>query len=222
MDTQRKYYENIFKHSLDYAWENAPGKDVIVNAIRYYYAEGRIPEVASVIDIGCGYGFLLNRLYSEVSSSWTFVGIDFSREAIDRGQKRFPHLTLFCENGSQTHFEPNTFDLLVSYGSYEHFDAPAKAIKEAGRILKEGGVFFILLPSLGIDRTDREDEGWYEEREVKGAPIRQLQWNLRRETWTRYFSNAELKLWDIAISSKFGALKPGVFYFGEKQAKYKR
>ncbi len=73
-----------------------------------------------------------------------------------------------------------------------------------------------MMPTLGIDRTDREDEGWYEERQVEGSPIRQMQWNLKRDTWESYYEQAELRNYPIEESRIFGALKPGVFFFGQK------
>ena len=69
-------------------------------------------------------------------------------------------MTLFYEDGSRTHFSANTFYVLINFGAYEHFEAPQEALKEAGRILKKDGIYFILLPSLGADSIDRKAEGW--------------------------------------------------------------
>jgi len=79
------------------------------------------------------------------------------------------------------------------------------------------GVFFCMMPTLGIDRTDRDDEGWYEERQVQGSPINQMQWNLKRNTWEKYFADSNLLLFPLIGVVEFGAKKPGVFFFGKKQ-----
>jgi len=68
-----------------------------------------------------------------------------------------------------------------------------------------------MIPTLGVYRVDRQDEGWYED--LTGQP----QWNLNRETWESYFSEYGLMLWETDSSQQFGALKPGVFYFGRKR-----
>jgi len=68
---------------------------------------------------------------------------------------------------------------------------------------------------LGIDRKDRRDEGWYKEREISGCFIRQMQWNLYRESWESFFTKASLVLFDDKIPRRNGAKKAGVFYFGE-------
>lgn len=73
-----------------------------------------------------------------------------------------------------------------------------------------------MIPSLGVDRVDRSDEGWYDERPVKGSPILQKQWNFSRQTWEAYFSAAGLELFAMEQSKDFGAHRPGVFFFGVK------
>lgn len=47
------------------------------------------------------------------------------------------------------------------------------------------------------------------------------QWNYFRKTWEEMFKKANLKLFDIDISKKYGALKQGVFFFGKKDNKDK-
>jgi len=43
-----------------------------------------------------------------------------------------------------------------------------------------------------------------------------MQWNLERSTWEQYFTEAGIVLFDIEFSKRFGALKPGNFYFGRR------
>lgn len=100
---------------------------------------------------------------------------------------------------------------MVSYGAIEHFPDPPKALVELARILKPGGMFLVMLPSLGIYRTDRADEGWYPD--LTGQP----QWNFMRPTWARHFAQAGLSLWEIEAAGRFGAMKPGVFFLGERR-----
>ena len=168
-----------------------------------------------VVDIGCGTGYLLNMLRE--SASWgTYIGVDFSEVAIRHGKERYPTLDLRCEDGTKTSISNESVDFLISYGSYEHFKNYQDGVDEAARILKRNGIFLMMLPTLGIDRTDRNDEGWYEEREVNGQSIRQMQWNLYRHTWEKVFVQQGLKFFNYDLPAQFGANKPGVFYFGHK------
>ena len=197
------------------AWENAPGKQVIESAFLHFFR--KIERKNSVIvDIGCGTGYFLNRLSKDTSAGGIYIGIDFSEVAIKHGKELYPALDLRCEDGSKTSVESGSVDFLVSYGSYEHFKNNKDGIAEAARILKKAAFFLVMVPTLGIDRIDRTDEGWYEEREIENQPIRQMQWNLRRSTWEKIFKDQGLKLFDYNLPAQFGAKKPGVFYFGYK------
>ena len=66
----------------------------------------------------------------------------------------------------------------------------ARLPRRLARILKPGAIFLLMLPSLCIYRTDRNDEGWYPD--VTGQP----QWNFTRPTWNRHFAYAGLALWE--------------------------
>ena len=212
----RKYYEEIFSSGIESYWEKAPGKNVLLNAIRHYYEINMIPRDAKIIDIGCGSGFFLDRISHEIrNNNFQLYGVDFSSTAIRKGKELY-HYNLYCEDGGQTHFDDNEFNILVSYGTYEHFEDPSKGIKELSRILMPGGLFFCMMPTLGIDRTDRDEEGWYEERQTEGSPIRQMQWNLKRHTWEHFFLKYGLTLLSSKETALFGAKKPGVFFFGSK------
>jgi SAM-dependent methyltransferase len=213
----KQYYDGIFSSGIDSHWEKAPGKDVILGAIQRRHANSAFPRNSKLIDIGCGLGFFLNRIHSEVNNQFQLYGVDFSAAAIDKGKKLYPHVNLFCEDGGATHFDNDEFTVLVCYGTYEHFKNPEMGIREVSRLLMPGGLFYCMMPTLGIDRTDRDDEGWYEERQVPGSPIQQMQWNLHRPTWEQYFLGCGLNLFPLNEAVAFGAKKPGVFFFGEKQ-----
>lgn len=216
-ENHKQYYEEIFSQGTEEQWERAPGKNVILNALQYYLKIGVCPKNADIVDMGCGSGFFLNEIRSEVpDNEFHLYGVDFSSKAIEKAKKQYPSIQFFCEDGSNTHFGEEEFNVLISYGTYEHFQNPEMGIHEAVRILRGGGLFFCMIPTLGIDRTDRNDEGWYEERQVQGSPIRQMQWNLKRQTWNQFFLQANLILFPMETSATFGALKPGVFFFGKK------
>lgn len=183
---------------------------MLVDALRHELSQGRLRDSERLLDIGCGTGFLLNRIHSEVCSSWQFSGIDFAAQAIEKGKVWYPHLQLFCEDGTATRFPDGHFSVLISYGSIEHFKEPLAGIKEAARLLRPHGLFLIMIPTLGVYRTDRCDEGWY--KDLTGQP----QWNLRRDTWETCFTQCDLSLWGLGVPKRFGALKPGVFYFGTR------
>lgn len=63
---------------------------------------------ASVIEIGCGTGELLNGLHAARK-----IGIDISPEQIARGKERFPHLDLRTGSGETVELPEGPFDVII-------------------------------------------------------------------------------------------------------------
>lgn len=204
------WYQNKEAH-----WEQAPGKQVLINALKVCCVTS---QPLRVIDIGCGTGSLLARISQEVSNHWRLCGVDFSSVAVEQARKRYRDIEFMCADATSLDLESETCDIVTCYGSWEHFENPESAIAEAGRILRPGGWIFAMIPVLGIHRTDRQDEGWYEDSEVEGANYKQPQWNLKRAAWTRMFEQAGIQLLADSFAYRCGAHEPGVFFFGVKLA----
>lgn len=206
-------YDAWYRRSGAAHWEEAPGKSVVVEALRRCCDRGR---PLRLLDVGCGTGSFLARVRREVSRSWELHGVDVSGAAVAEGRRRYPELGLVQGDGTAPDFPAASFDAVTCYGSWEHFPEPAAAIAGAARLLVPGGRVLAMIPALGIHRVDRDDEGWYEDTEVPGSEVRQLQWNLRRETWARMFEEAGVHLFADSLARLCGARKPGVFFFGLK------
>ncbi len=218
---KEKLYNKFYNGNEYEYWEHAPGKNVIIVAVADFLKKGLLPKSAKIVDVGCGTGFFMDRIYKEVNNNVELSGIDISSEAIAIGKKKYPYLAkqLFNGDGCETGFNRNYFDLLICYGSYEHFKSPYLGLKEAARILKKGGYIMIMVPTLGIDRTDRKDEGWYEKRRSCEQPRTwQMQWNYYRKTWEDLLKKASFKLYPIDIPINYGELN-GRFLFRKKRIK---
>jgi len=201
------YYK---KRNIITQWENAPGKEVILNFIKSLLKKGLIKKNATILDVGCGTGYFLRRLRDECSRGFSLIGIDISEEAIKNGKNFKDDIVLNIGDGSQTGFRSKSFDLIISYGSYEHFKNPRKAIREAARLLKNNMFIACMQPTLGVQRPDINGEGWYKETDKAG----QMQWNLYRKTWEMFFYKAGFFLFFDTLALIHGAKKPGNFYFG--------
>lgn len=203
-----EFYNTLFNNKQDLNWNDAPGKLVLLE----YIAKKLRNDACSVLDIGCGNGYLTAKI-GELFPQWKVSGFDYADVAIERALKDHPEIEFFVDDVHKTGWtEKGPYDLIISYGCFEHFQHPQIAINNLSAALKKEAVFLLMIPTLGAYRTDRNDEGWYED--FNTPP--QLQWNYFRETWEAWFKEAGLELFPVDDAREFGALQPANFYFGKK------
>lgn len=206
----KDYYQSVFESDVSDAYDHAPGKGVIVDALKLFGSH--IAADACICDIGCGTGTLLERIRTTHLPRASFVGIDFAPAAITRARQLHPGMVFLNEDGAATSLPPASIDVVISYGSYEHFANPDKGLGELSRILKPGGLFFTLIPALeAYWEGGRQETGWYADK------TGQMQWNYPRATWAGWFGDCNLNLWPEEAAVRCGARHPGVFFFGSKR-----
>lgn len=215
-ETGRTFYETLFQEGREVGWQSAPGKKVIVSAVKRLLSEGRLLKKGSVLDIGCGDGFLLNVVRQHYIQG-DMLGIDISKNAIEKAAKSYDGIKFRAADVCALPLGFGKFDLVISYGSLEHVYDTRRLFEVIRSMLKNGALFLFMIPTLGFYRDDRCDEGWYEDLDVN----RQLQWNRFRETWEAYFRNSQLILYPDRVASSCGAIKPQCFYFGHKEVSKK-
>jgi len=128
---------------------------------RYDYIRGMV-KGKKVLDIACGTGFGSELLLR--SGAARVVAADVSLEAIESCTKRlqqFEGLSWTChyQDGTNMTYEPNTFDIVVSFETIEHIPAADEFLKEISRVLKPGGMLVLSTPNGRITNP------------LKGKPI---------------------------------------------------
>lgn len=106
------------------------------------YRDYGIENAGSVIELGSGPGFVLERLLNEFSDI-NVVGLEIDEFLYDRSKEYLRSFGNRCEimqgNIMDTGLEDNSFDFAISRLVIEHLPDPVGAIKEVLRILKPGG-----------------------------------------------------------------------------------
>jgi SAM-dependent methyltransferase len=103
-----------------------------------------------VLDVGCGYGELLDFLTPQVEY---VVFLDRSAERLPKLEARLSASAIqgeFIQGDiakQVIQLAPESFDTIVMAALLEHLRSPDRALKEAHRLLKPGGQFVITTPT---------------------------------------------------------------------------
>ena len=98
-----------------------------------------------VLDVGTGTGVFIPFLLSKVGSSGKVVALDVAEEMLRRARAKGFNGVVAYLNADVTNLPlpDETFDAVVCYSSFPHFQDKAKALGEIYRVTKSGGYLFI-------------------------------------------------------------------------------
>lgn len=115
------------------------------------FIKARFLRKDKILEIGCGSGInalLLDNLLTQ-KSCYNGIDLEFkgSTKIIKRKLKRikanFKHM-----DARKLFFKKSSFDLVLSLWSLEHIQDDIKALREAYRVLKNGGIILLAVPSI--------------------------------------------------------------------------
>jgi len=143
---------DVYNRSAD-QWRNEAHYlnllDSIIQPVRFTYLQEVISERfegktnTQVLDVGCGGGFMTEDL---VQSGYEVIGLDQSETSLQHARLHAQEMGLKIHyqqgHAERLPYSKHTFDLLCVCDVLEHVDDLEKAIQEASRVLKPGGVLF--------------------------------------------------------------------------------
>lgn len=124
--------DNYRKHTTT----NPVQKLLINNFYNTLLSEAERLNPESILDVGCGEGFTLERLQKEKIGK-KLVGVDFLERAIQIGKKERPDLDLKVGNLYEIPCKDNSFDLVICSEVLEHIKDPEKGLSELVRVSKK-------------------------------------------------------------------------------------
>lgn len=115
-----------------------------------------VPSTArSVLDVGCGDGFLAESLARRVSH---VVALDLDQPVLDRAQARFPDVPVTWLHGDVLAdvVPPGSFDAVVSNAALHHLPDTRTGLRRLSTLIRPGGVLAIVT----FARTDWRELPW--------------------------------------------------------------
>ena len=100
---------------------------------------------AAVLDIGSGTGVFVPFILNKIGSEGKLTCLDFAEEMLKIAKtKGFKgNVTYLCADIENSTLADNSFDAVVCYSVFPHFNDKVKAFKEIYRLLKKGGKLYI-------------------------------------------------------------------------------
>jgi demethylmenaquinone methyltransferase/2-methoxy-6-polyprenyl-1,4-benzoquinol methylase len=96
-----------------------------------------------VMDLGCGTGIMSGRLSALAGEEGKVFSCDFSMKMLEMAMGKSLNAVSICSDAHCLPFKDKFFDRVVSFSCFPHFDDKPRVLKEAGRVLKDGGVLVI-------------------------------------------------------------------------------
>ncbi len=109
----------------------------VLDKIKMHFAN---PENTTVLDVGCGGGFLSNALATHY---YKVTGVDMSVESLNVAKRHdaTKTVTYLEADAYKLPFANESFDVITAMDFLEHVEHPEQVVKEISRILKPKGIF---------------------------------------------------------------------------------
>lgn len=149
-------------------------------------ALSRCPAPRRILDVGCGTGYLLRQLAARVPAAAELAGIDAAPAMIEtaRAAARDDRLRFSAGVAERLPFAAETFDLVVTTTSFDHWADQQAGLTECARVLTAGGQLVLadlfsawLWPTILLSRRDRARTKPRATRLLAAAGFRAPQWH---------------------------------------------
>ncbi|GAC1339447.1 MAG: hypothetical protein NVSMB29_06770 [Candidatus Dormibacteria bacterium] len=104
------------------------------------------PPPARVLDCGCAFGFMTQRL----ARRYQTAGIDLDPAYVARARRRVPEADIQLGPADALPWPDGHFDAAVCLDVLEHCPDPAAAVDELARVLRPGGTLVASVPHRGL------------------------------------------------------------------------
>jgi SAM-dependent methyltransferase len=159
-------YAKLYELEADSFWFRNRNTLILKTLIKHF------PVAASLLEIGCGTGFILAGI-ATAYPKLHLVGSDLHQEALAYAQTRLPGTTLLqMDAGNIPYVEE--FDVICAFDVLEHIPCAKAALKQIHQALKRGGGLMITVPQHPWLWSRADDEARHLRRYTRQELFRSL------------------------------------------------
>jgi ubiquinone/menaquinone biosynthesis C-methylase UbiE len=168
----------------DDGWQGRLHHEIADRAVALLPPAAEAP--GSVLDVGCGTGYLLGQLARRWPATDRFVGVDPAPAMVDAAVARGgdPRVRFSAGVAERLPHPDGAFDLVVSTTSFDHWADQPAGLAECARVLAPGGRLVLvdqfslwLLPTLVAGRRHKARTRRRAERLLRAAGFRSPAWH---------------------------------------------
>lgn len=131
--------------------------------------EGEVPLGATIADLGCSTGYLLEDLRAARPDAF-LVGVDLVAEGLRKAHRSVPSAALVLADACDLPFGDETVDAVTSANLLEHVPDDERALAEIQRVLRPAGRAVLVVPA-GAGLYDYYDEFLGHERRYRRGEL---------------------------------------------------
>lgn len=172
-----EYFEPLAAAEETSFWFVARNK-LLVWALRTYF-----PGFDSLLEIGCGTGFVLKGI-SDAFPSASLTGSEIFCSGLSEAAKRVPNATLLQMDARKLPFD-REFDVIGAFDVLEHIDDDRRVLENMFRALKPGGGIIVTVPQHPFLWSRADTYACHErryERAEMAAKVREAGFRIARNT----------------------------------------
>lgn len=199
MPADESYWDDHWETTVDSSLVRTPDRFVL-GVTREY-----LPQGSTVIDAGCG---LARTVFGLHEAGYRAYGIDYAPRTVQLVNRLAPELQVTVSDVRKMEaFSDSFFDGYWSLGVVEHFYAGyGDIVREMRRVLKDGGLAFVTVPTMSPLRRAKAVAGVYPS--WTGSEVsRFYQFALPADLVISEFTNAGFELVRTAPRGGFKGLK---------------
>ncbi len=144
---------------------------------------------ASIVDIGCAYGYFLELA---VQRGWRAHGVEVSAHAAEMARKQ-AGVPVHAGTLETASFSPSSFDAATLWDVLEHTFDPRRELLFVNRILKPRGCLFLTLPDAGSLTARLLGRHWFGFKKAAEHNYFFSRETLRRLLWETGFEMVEAR-----------------------------